>query len=114
MRLSGRTGCPEQGIADRALLGVAGKAMLMPVEPTVQGVLAVQLAFGIDIAAVDSNRWGAHKPGPFGCGLVGDHGGPDLRVDAQLSRDPLDQRQRRWAFGQCSTYSTSTTRPGTW
>ena len=70
--------------------------MLMPVEPTVQGVLAVQLAFGIDIAAVDANRWRAHKPGPFGRGLVADHGGPDLRVDAQISRDPLDQRQRRW------------------
>jgi hypothetical protein len=59
-------------------------------------MLGGQFAFGIDIAAVDPHRRGANKPGPFGRGLVGDSGGPDLRVDPQLSRDPLDQRQRRW------------------
>ena len=29
-----------------------------------------ELAFGIDIAAVDADRGGPHKPGPFGRGLV--------------------------------------------
>lgn len=96
LRPSGATGCSQQGIADRALLGVAGKAMLMPVKATLHGVLGSQLAFGIDIAAVDSNRGGAHKPGLFGGGLVNDHGGPDLGVDAELGSYPLDQRQRCW------------------
>jgi hypothetical protein len=40
--------------------------------------------------------WGPHKPGPLGRGLVGDHGGPDLGVDAELGRDLLHQRRRRW------------------
>ena len=70
--------------------------MLMPVQATIQGVLGGQLAFGIDIAAVDAHRGGPHKPGPFGCGLVADQGGPDLGVDAQLGRDPLHQRHRHW------------------
>jgi hypothetical protein len=39
---------------------------------------------------------GTPQTGPFGRGLVGDHGGPDLGVDAELGRDPLHQRQRRW------------------
>ena len=71
-RLSGRTGGPEQGLADQALLGVAGKAMLMPVQATVQAVLGGRLAFGNDIAAVDADRGRANKSGPFGRGLVAD------------------------------------------
>jgi hypothetical protein len=61
MRPLGPTGCPQQRITDPTLLRVAGKAMLMPVQATLQGVLGGQLAFGIDIAAIDSNRGRAHS-----------------------------------------------------
>jgi hypothetical protein len=94
-RPSGPAGGPQQSLPDRALLGVAGKAMLVPIQATLQGVLGAQLTFGIDVAAVDSNRWRAHKPDPFGRRLVADQDGPDLGIDAQLGRNPLDQRQGR-------------------
>jgi hypothetical protein len=111
-RPSGRTGGPQQGITDRALLRVAGKAMLMPVQATVHGVLGGLLAFGIDIAAVDSNCGRAHKPGVCGRGLVA-----DMMVRTSASR--WRSARTRWTsasaagkFGQCSTYRTSITRPG--
>jgi hypothetical protein len=73
--------------------------MLMPVQATLQGELACQLTVGIDIAAVDPDRGGAHEPGLFGRSLVGDHDGPELWVEGELGRDPVDQRQRRWEVG---------------
>lgn len=89
--------------------------MLMPVQAALQAVLGGQLAFGVDIAAVDAHRGANHKSSPFGRGLVADLGGPDLGVDAEVGRDPLHQRQRRWEVWAASTYrtsTTSTTRPG--
>lgn len=100
-----------------ALLRMAGQAMLMPVQPTLQGVLDWRLNSRLHIAAGHSDRRGTREPGPFCRRLVGDQDGADLNVDAQM----LSSAQIRWSsdsaagtHGQCSTCSTSTTnKPGT-
>lgn len=82
------------------------------VQATVHGVLGGLLAFGIDIAAVDSNCGRAHKPGVFGRGLVADM---MVRTSAsrwRSARTPWTSASAAGKFGQCSTYRTSITRPG--
>jgi PAP2 superfamily len=108
----GRAVGTNTGIADQALLGVAGKAMLMPVQATVQAVLGGQLAFGIDIAAVDAHRGDptnrARSAVAWSLILV-------ARTSASTPRSAATRSTSANAagrFGQCSTYSTSTTRFG--
>jgi hypothetical protein len=86
--------------------------MLMPVQATVQGVLGGQLAFGIDIAAVDADHGGTHNPVPSAAAwsliMV-------VRTSASTPRSAATRSTSANAtgkFGQCSTYSTSTARPG--
>ena len=95
-----------------AAMGVAGKAMLMPVQATLQGVLGGQLAFGVDIAAVDADRGEptnrARSAAVWSVIMV-------ARISASTRNSAATRSTSANAagkFGQCSTISTSTTRPG--
>jgi hypothetical protein len=92
-------GRPQQRLADPALLGLAGEAVLEPVEATGHGGFGGWLDSGLHVVAVHPYRGGARKPGLVGGGLVDDQGGAELGVDAELGPDPLHQRQRPLAEG---------------
>jgi hypothetical protein len=99
-------------MTDRVFLGVAGQAMLMPVQATVQGVFGGQLAFGIDIAAVDAHCGDPTNRAPWAAAwsvimvVRTSASTPSSAATCSTSADAAGK------FGQCSTYSTSTTRPG--
>jgi len=61
------------------------------VQAAVDGDLGGRVGAGFDVAAVDPDGGGAREPDPFGGCLVGDQGGPDVGLDAELVSDPRDQ-----------------------
>jgi hypothetical protein len=88
--------------------------MLVPVQATLQGVLGGQFAFGIDIAAIDANRGEPTKRARSAAAWS------VIRVARISASMPSSAATRSTSanaagkFGQCSTYSTSTTGPGWW
>ena len=61
---------------------LAGKAMLVAVQPAGQRGHPGRGAAGLDVAAVDPDRWGAGEVGTLGRCLVADQAGAQLGVDA--------------------------------
>jgi hypothetical protein len=86
--------------------------MLMPVQATLLGVLGGQLAFGIDIAAVDPHRGDptnrVRSAAAWSLIRVGWTSASTPRSAATRSTSA----NATGKFGQCSTYSTSTTKHG--
>src|SRR5829696_899249 len=94
----GPAGC-QQGVTDPAFGWLAGKAMLMAVQPAGQRGHPGRGAGGLDVATVDPDRRGAGEAGTLGGCLVADQAAAQLGVDAQLRADPLHQRQRPSVVG---------------